>query len=59
MISHYLSIGQSRDDLFAGCREIHVEQHLIYLHLVESGTLEVVRILHQRQDAGGKVTRPD
>jgi plasmid stabilization system protein ParE len=59
MIAEHPYVGQPRDELFPGCREFRVEQHHNYDHLVKFGSVEVVRILHQRQDPGGKVTLPN
>jgi toxin ParE1/3/4 len=50
----YPELGQSRDDLFLGCRSLRVEQHMIFYRLTETDIV-VVRVLHVRQDAVGKV----
>lgn len=34
-----------------GYRRKSVEQHVIYFHLVNDGSIEIVRILHQRMEA--------
>ena len=47
--------GQPRDDLFPGCRSIHVGQHVIYYHQPDPTTIVVQRILHSRQDASAAV----
>jgi toxin ParE1/3/4 len=44
-----------RDDLFPGCRSIRVEQHVIYFHQPRAGEIDVLRILHHRQDASSEV----
>lgn len=49
-------LGHPRDDIFPGCRTMQVEQHLIFYHLPDAGSVEVLRILHQRQDPDGKVS---
>jgi hypothetical protein len=42
----------ARDDRFPGCRSLQVEQHVIYFCQPDPDEIEVIRILHQRQDAG-------
>ena len=49
---------RSRDDLFPGCRSIQAEQHVIYFHQPRAGEIEVLRILHHRQDASTAVQEP-
>ena len=44
----YPFVGQSRDDYFVGCRTMLVGQHVVY-HQVMDGTVEVLRVLHQRE----------
>jgi toxin ParE1/3/4 len=51
-------VGRSRDDLFPGCRSIHVEQHVVYFHQPRPGEIEVLRILHHRQDASAAAQEP-
>ena len=51
-------VGRSRDDLFPGCRSIQAEQHVIYFHQPRAGEIEVLRILHHRQDASAAVEEP-
>jgi toxin ParE1/3/4 len=50
--------GHSRHDLFPGCRGVRVEQHIIYYHQPQPDEIEVVRILHGRQDPAGHVAEP-
>jgi len=50
--------GRQRDDLFPGCRTLHVEQHVIYYHQPDPDTIVVRRILHDRQDPTDKITAP-
>ena len=47
-----------RDDLFSGCRSIQAEQHIIYFHQPRAAEIEVLRILHHRQDASAGVKEP-
>jgi toxin ParE1/3/4 len=54
----YPAAGRPRDDLFLGCRDIHVEQHVIYYYQPDDATIVVRRILHQRQHAGVAVIDP-
>jgi toxin ParE1/3/4 len=51
-------LGHPRDDLFSDCRSVRVEHHFIYYHQPRPNEIEVVRILHGRQDAGAFVARP-
>ncbi len=55
MIAEHPFSGHSRDDFCFGCRAALVEQHVIYYHFLQSGNVEVLRILHRRQDPTGKV----
>jgi plasmid stabilization system protein ParE len=48
-------LGRSEDEHFLGCRALRVEQHDIYYHQPRPEEIVVVRILHIRQDATGKV----
>jgi toxin ParE1/3/4 len=50
--------GHPRDDLFSGCRSVRVERHIIYYHQPQPHHIEVVRILHSRQDPAGNVEAP-
>jgi toxin ParE1/3/4 len=58
LLSRHPQAGRSRDDLFPGCRSIQAEQHLIYFHQPRAGEIEVLRILHHRQDASAAVQEP-
>jgi toxin ParE1/3/4 len=57
-LSDHPRIGRSRDDLFPACRSIQVEQHVVYFHQPRADEIEVLRILHHRQDASGAVQEP-
>ncbi|CAA9538419.1 MAG: hypothetical protein AVDCRST_MAG73-1657 [uncultured Thermomicrobiales bacterium] len=48
-------LGVPRPDLFEGCRSLPAEQHVVFYRVAEDRV--VVRVLHVRQDAVGKVTR--
>jgi plasmid stabilization system protein ParE len=50
-------LGQPRDDLFPGCREINIEQHVVYCE-PQASDITVVRVLHSHQDPTGKVEKP-
>lgn len=52
-------LGHPRDDLFPGCRSLHVGQHLIYYHQPNETAIVVLRILHQRQDARSVIGESD
>ena len=58
MITEHPQAGRPRDDLFHGCRSIQVEQHVIYFHLPQADEIEILRILHHRQDASAGVKEP-
>jgi toxin ParE1/3/4 len=58
LLSRYPESGRPRDDRFPGCRSIQVEQHVVYFHQPRPGEIEVLRILHQRQDASAVVKDP-
>lgn len=51
-------LGHSRDDLFPGCRSVRVERHVLYYHQPHPDYIEVVRILHSRQNPAGNVAGP-
>lgn len=57
LLRNYPRLGQPRDDLFPGCREVRVEQHTAYYE-PEAGEIIVVRVLHGLQDPTGKVIEP-
>jgi toxin ParE1/3/4 len=48
-------LGRQRDDLFSGCRSVQVEQHVIYYHQPLAAVIQVLRVLHHRQDARTEV----
>jgi toxin ParE1/3/4 len=58
MLSRHPQAGRPRDDLFPGCRSIQVEQHVIYFHQPRAQEIDVLRILHHRQDASAAVQEP-
>lgn len=58
MLSQHPQAGRAREDRFPGCRSIQVEQHIIYFHQPRAGEIEVLRILHHRQDASPAVKDP-
>jgi toxin ParE1/3/4 len=47
--------GQPRDDLYPGCRQLRVEQHILF-YRVTNEEVVVGRLLHVRQDAIDHVT---
>lgn len=57
-LSRFPEAGRPRDDRFPGCRSLQVEQHVIYFYQSGPDEIEVIRILHQRQDAGAAVRDP-
>lgn len=58
MLSQHPQAGRPRDDRFPGCRSIQVAQHVIYFHQPRAAEIEVLRILHHRQDASAAVKEP-
>ncbi|HEY7035648.1 MAG TPA: type II toxin-antitoxin system RelE/ParE family toxin [Thermomicrobiales bacterium] len=50
----YPERGRSRDDLYAGCRGLPVEQHVVFYYLTD-GEVVIDRVLHGSQDPTGKV----
>jgi toxin ParE1/3/4 len=57
-IAQHPYVGQPRDDIFPGCRTLQIEQHVLYYYQPEADTIEVLRILHSRQNPEGKVDVP-
>jgi toxin ParE1/3/4 len=51
-------LGRSREDLFPGCRGVQIGQHVIYYHQPRPHLIQVIRILHTRQDPTGNVAEP-
>lgn len=51
-------IGRQHDDLFRDCRSIRVEQHTVYYHQPRPNVIEIVRVLHGRQDPISNITAP-
>jgi toxin ParE1/3/4 len=51
-------VGRPRDDLFPGCRSIQAEQYVIYFHQPRAQEIDLLRILHRRQDASAAVQEP-
>src|SRR5262245_50617229 len=47
--------GRPRDELYAGCRSLLVEHHLVYYYLTDT-EIVVDRVLHSSQDPTDKVT---
>jgi plasmid stabilization system protein ParE len=48
-------LGQPRDDLYLGCRQLRVEQHILFYRVTEEEII-VGRVLHLRQETSGRVT---
>jgi toxin ParE1/3/4 len=51
----YPERGRPREELYAGCRSLLVEQHVIYYYLTDDEVV-VDRVLHSSQDATDKIT---
>jgi toxin ParE1/3/4 len=58
LLREHPQAGRPRDDLFPGCHSIQAEHHVIYFHQPRAGEIEVLRILHHRQDASAAVQKP-
>ena len=56
-LAAYPLLGRSRDELFPGCRNLNVEQHVIYYRTRER-EIVVIRILHVRREPAGEVREP-
>lgn len=48
-------LGKSYDDLRIGYRGLIVKSHIIFYKSSKQGTIEIVRILHQRMDYKSKI----
>ncbi|MGH2534285.1 MAG: type II toxin-antitoxin system RelE/ParE family toxin [Thermomicrobiales bacterium] len=48
-IGQFPGIGQSREDIGAGCRSLRVGQHIL-IYRSDGAAIRVNRILHSRQD---------
>lgn len=46
--------GRARDEFYAGCRSLMVEQHVIYYYLTDDAIV-VDRVLHGSQDPADKL----
>jgi toxin ParE1/3/4 len=57
LLRDHPQVGRQRDDLLLGCRSIQVEQHVIY-YQIRADAIAVLRILHRRQDASGRIGSP-
>jgi toxin ParE1/3/4 len=49
-LGDYPEIGRQRDQLFPGCRSLHVERHVLY-YRIKDQEIEIARILHEHADA--------
>jgi plasmid stabilization system protein ParE len=58
-LSQFPEAGLPCDDRFLGCRSLQLEQHVMYFHQPRPDEIEVLRILHQRQDSSAAVKDPD
>ena len=58
MLRDHPFAGRSRDDLYAGCRSLQVDRHVIYYDRPDDATIVVRRILHNRQDESAAVEEP-
>jgi toxin ParE1/3/4 len=57
-LHEYPHIGWTRDDVFPGCRSLAVKHHIMYYHQPGPNVVEVLRILHRRQDAQRMIDPP-
>jgi toxin ParE1/3/4 len=51
----YPERGRPRDELYAGCRSVLVEHHVVYYYLTDDAIV-IDRVLHGSEDTTGKVT---
>lgn len=49
--------GSAIDDIRPGYRKLAVQSHILFYRITDAGTIEVVRVLHQRMDAVARLTR--
>jgi toxin ParE1/3/4 len=59
LLRDHPKLGRQHEGLFPGCRSVRVEQHVLYYHQPRSNLIEIVRVLHGRQDPTGNVGSPD
>jgi toxin ParE1/3/4 len=59
LLRDHPELGRRHEGLFHGCRSVRVEQHIIYFHLPRPNLIEIVRVLHARQDSTSNITAPD
>jgi len=52
------SMGRPRNDLFAGCRALTIQQHLAY-YVIRADEIVVVRVLHSRRDPANAIRSID
>jgi len=48
--------GRPRDELYAGCRSLPVERHIVYYYLTDDEVV-IDRVLHSSQDTTDKLNR--
>jgi len=49
-LGEHPDLGESRDELFFGCRVFRVGQHVVFDHRSNRSELVILRIVHYRQD---------
>jgi toxin ParE1/3/4 len=54
MLQDVPELGKSRDDLARGARSIPVDPHIIF-YRISVHAIEVLRVLHQREDISGSI----
>ena len=50
----YPELGPSRNDLFPGCRNLAINEHVVF-YTIADNEIVVLRVLHGNQDPSGKV----
>jgi len=55
ILREHPELGPERNDLFPGCRNRLVDEHIVY-YSVSDDEIVIIRVLHGAQNASGKVT---
>lgn len=58
-LGEHPDLGESRDELFLGCRALQVGQHVVFYHRPDPSELVVLRIVHYRQDIQASLLFPE
>ena len=47
--------GRAIDDIRPGYRKLPVASHFLFYRIADAGTIDIIRILHQRMDAASRL----